>query len=300
MAMLRNFRTLISKSFSDCFPDLTAWRDQSRGRVVSTPEILLQGGIMAQPLEKTKPDGSLYTRPAGVEKIIDTALTQDLDTHCKRALIRDYDSADYMPSECLLHLIRKARRADDERAYGALIPLVLARCEANLNKYVAPELPGAVELRKDILGDFAELLAIDGTPEDNHQLDYFEIRFNGGFAAFRKTRVRDELVFQNRHLPVPESFPESDSVEQELADDFIARLADFQGDSGNQEDRAFRKQLLAAIRELPREEQVAILLVHHFDYTRAKAAELCDVDERTIRNRLHRAHETLSKLKEGA
>lgn len=111
--------------------------------------MLLKGGIMAQPLEKTRQDGTLYHRPKNIEAAIDAALAQDLTTQCERALIRDYGSADYLPSECLLHLIRNARRRDDEAAYNALLPLLLARCEANLNSHVASTIPGAGELRRD-------------------------------------------------------------------------------------------------------------------------------------------------------
>jgi RNA polymerase sigma factor (sigma-70 family) len=260
--------------------------------------MLLKGGIMAQPLKKTrKKDGSLYHRRDDIEVAIDVALTQDLTTQSKRALIRDYAAPDYLPSEVLLHLIRDARRRDDETAFNALLPLLLARCEANLNAHVASTIRAAAVLRRDILGDFAELIAIDGTAEDTHKLDYYEVNFNGAFAAFRKTRVRDELGFHKLHQPIPDT-KEGESVEHELGDEFIARLADFHGDNSNPEERIFRKQVLAAIRQLPREEQIAIVLVHHYGYTREAAARLCDVTERTIRNRLDRAYETLRKLKE--
>jgi RNA polymerase sigma factor (sigma-70 family) len=262
--------------------------------------MLLKGGIMAQPLKKTYPDGTLYIRPAQIEAAIDAALAQDLATQCQRALNRVPASPDYMPSECLLHLIRAAHRRGDDRARDSLLPLLFARCEANLNSKVASTIPGAVELRREILADFAELIAIDGTAEDTHKLDYFEIRFNGAFAAFRKTRVRDELGYQKRHPQPPESFDEAETVEQELENEFIARLADLQSDAGSPENRLFRKQLLVAITNLPYDERQAIVLVYHFGYTRAAAAKLCGVNERTIRNRLDRALGKLSKLMEDA
>jgi RNA polymerase sigma factor (sigma-70 family) len=262
--------------------------------------MLLKGGIMAQPLKKTYPNGTPYTRPANIEAAIDAALAQDLATQCERALIRNPASPGYLPSESLLHLIRDAHRRRDAKALESLLPLLLARCAANLNSKVDSSLLGAVELRKEILGDFAELIAIDGSPEDTHKLDFYEVRFNSAFALFRKTHVRDELAFQNRHLPTPEISDEAETVEQELDNDFIARLADLQGDAGGPEDRLFRKQVLAAIMKLPPDERTAVVLVHHYGYTRAAAAKLCGVDERTIRNRLDRAYAKLSKLKEDA
>jgi hypothetical protein len=83
--------------------------------------------------------------------------------------------AEYLPSECLVHLIREAKRRGDDAARDALLPLPLARCDANLNAKVDGQIAGAVQLREDILGDFAELLAIDGSAEDRHELDFFEV-----------------------------------------------------------------------------------------------------------------------------
>ena len=70
--------------------------------------------------------------------------------------------------------------------------------------------PGAVELREDILGDFAELFAIDGSPDDRHELDFFEVRFNRAFFTFRATRVRSELAHLNSQTPLPEPSDEID------------------------------------------------------------------------------------------
>ena len=96
---------------------------------------------MARPLEKTT-NGKLYTRPPEIEVATDTVLAQDLATQRRRALIRDPHDREYLPSECLLHLIREARRRHDDAARDALLPLLLARCEANLNAKVDGQIPG--------------------------------------------------------------------------------------------------------------------------------------------------------------
>src|SRR4051794_21043484 len=70
-----------------------------------------KGARMARPLLKTKEhDGTLYKRLPEIEAAIDAALTQDLETLCRRAKIRDKRATDYLPSECLVHLIRDAHR----------------------------------------------------------------------------------------------------------------------------------------------------------------------------------------------
>jgi RNA polymerase sigma factor (sigma-70 family) len=255
--------------------------------------MLLKGGIMAQPLKMTYPDGKLYKRPAEIEMMIDAALAQDLTTQHDRTLIRDFTSPDYLPSEALLYLIRDAQRRNDERAFDTFLPRLLARCEANLNARVDSKLRQAPQLRKDILGDFAELIAADG-PE----LDFFEIRFNKAFVTFRETRVRKERTYQRSQSTMPEIPNEIGSIEQELESEIVARLANLRNDDGNPEDRVCQTQLLAAIKNLPPDQLEAVVLVYLNGLTQADAAKHCGVTERTIFNRLTRALKTLDRLKE--
>lgn len=261
---------------------------------------------MARPLQKTT-NGKPYSRPLEIEAATHAALAQDLATQRRRALIRDRHHPEYLPSECLVHLIREAMRRHDDAARDALLPLLLARCKANLNAKVDGQIAGAVQLRDDILGDFAELFAIDGSPEDRHELDFYEVRFNRAFFIFRATRVRSELAHLNSQTPLPDPSDEITLIEQELDDEVLARLADLQGARGNPEDRIFRKQVFDAIKALPADQRNAVVLVHLLGFKRGSenpnettAATLCGVDERTIRNRLRKAFATLSKLQEVA
>jgi hypothetical protein len=262
--------------------------------------------MMARPLEKmTK--GKLYTRPPAIEAATDAALAQDLATQRRRALIRDRHDPEYLPSESLVHLIREAMRRCDDAARDSLLPLLLARCEANLNAKVDGQIPGAVELREDILGEFAELFAIDGSPDDKHELDFFEVRFNRAFFTFRATRVRSELDHLSSQTPLPEPSDEIELIEQELDDEVLARISDLQGVGANPEDRLFRKQIFDAIKALPTDQRNAVVLVYLLGFKQGSenpdettAATLCGVDVRTIQNRLRRAFATLSKLQEVA
>jgi len=63
------------------------------------------GGQMARPLDKIV-KGERLKRPPEIEAAIDTALGQDIETIRRRAAIIDETSADYLPTECLVHLIR--------------------------------------------------------------------------------------------------------------------------------------------------------------------------------------------------
>ena len=263
---------------------------------------------MAQPLTKTKEDdGTLYTRPPPIEAAIDIALGQNLDTLRQRARVRDRKDPLYLPSECLVHLTRRAIRTGDGAAYNTLLPLLLERCKANLNKYVVASVPNAALLRETILCDFAALFAIDGTEDDKLALDIFECRFNFGFMRFRQTRVTKVLEQERRDVELPSD--EGETAEGEISHEVLARLADLRGD-GNPEDRLFsrqmRQQLIRALWELPANERKAVLLVHYYglqiaaedDPSKVTAASLCGVTRRTIQNWLARGLAKLSKLRE--
>jgi hypothetical protein len=256
---------------------------------------------MAGPLEKTRRDGTRYTRFPEVEAAIDAAIGQDLQTLLHRARIRDSKIENYIASECLVYLIRDACRSGNEEMRDELLPLLLERCEAILKSKILETLPTAEQLREEILGDFAELLAKDGTPKDRHELDYYEVRFNDAFRAFRVTRFRAEVDRLNRTRDLP------DATRPRLAidDEVLARLLDLSRSTADPEQLVLRKQLRAAIDSLPPDERKALVLCRLMglkeeseDPNELTAAKECGVTGRTIRNRLERALAKLSKMKE--
>jgi len=57
---------------------------------------------------------------------------QDWATLAKRARITGQKATDYLPSECLVHLIRDAIRHGDQRVATVLMSPLLVRCESIL------------------------------------------------------------------------------------------------------------------------------------------------------------------------
>jgi hypothetical protein len=249
---------------------------------------------MVRSLTKHTGDGDRYTRPAAIEAAIDAALALDWLALHKRALVSDRRSSDYLPSECLVHLIRKAHRDHHETIRDQLLAILLGRCEAILAATLPDgRAPNAAYLRDEALGRLGELFAEDGTGDNPDELDYFEVRFNAAFAALRTDLVRKEVKAVRRSSPLPD-------------DEAIARRPDALLHSpATQENGLFLNQLAEAILTLPPDERDAVILCHVMGYAedsddpaKCTAATICGVTGRTIRNRLKRAAAKLSRFKE--
>jgi hypothetical protein len=257
---------------------------------------------MARPLEKTRRDGTLYTRSSEIEAAIDTAIGQDLETVCDQTQISNPRAKNYLPSEILVYLIREARRNGQEEAQSKLLVQLLERCAAILiSKVPDSGIATAPQLREDILGDFAELFGTDGSLQDRHELDFYEVRFNLAFRTFRITRVRTELDRLNSTRALPDPASPGVPIDSEV----LARLSDLSRTASDPEQFVIRKQLEAAIRALPKDERDALVLCRLIglkeeseDPNELTAATLCGVTGRTIRYRLATALEKLSGLKE--
>ena len=118
---------------------------------------------MARALQRIGDDGPLV-RPDAVEAQIDAALMLTPQPLRARLPITDPRDADHLRSETLVHLVRHGRRTGDQGLISLVLPVLLARCEANLIVKVPDgQLPEAATVREDILGEFSELFASDGT-----------------------------------------------------------------------------------------------------------------------------------------
>ena len=258
---------------------------------------------MARPLTKRQLNGELYTRPPTVEAQIDEVLKLDLAMLKQRLEIIDRKAASYLRSECLVHLIREAKRAGDNDRTALVLPVLLLRCETILQKKIPDsELFDAESLRDEVLGQFGEMIASDGADTDSNELDFYECRFNYAFRTFRIDLVDEEI---NR-LKKPSSLPSPSIGEQEeIAEDALAWLSDAVRIPVTQESNVFLSEIREAIMALPAEECQAVVLCHIMGYkiesqdpNEETAATHCNCSGRTIRNRLARAAAKLVRFKE--
>jgi hypothetical protein len=256
---------------------------------------------MARPLTKHDRNGNLYVRQLSTERTLESALDMDLSTLSRSARILDPGTPGFLPPECLVHLIRDARRRNDETRMNELLPILLQRCEDALAAAVSNQLPDAAYLREEILAQFSELFAMDGSGDNPDELDFFEVRFNRAFKTFRIDVLRKETRIHANQVPVP------DTQEGELTsdDELFVRMSDAFRAPPAQGSYLSLRRLAEAISTLPADEQKAVVLCHVLGYdeesedpAKITAATLCGVTGRTIRNRLARAATMLVSFKE--
>jgi len=258
---------------------------------------------MARALTKRKTDGTLYVRPAAIERQIDEVSSLGLMELRQRLMLVDKKVGGYLHSETLVHLIRLSILENRPEVSGTILPVLLVRCEKNLKVTVSDDLRDAGMVREDILGEFSELLALDATTNPG-LLDYYEVRFNAAFAAHRINVVRKALT-RLKYESEPESadLPDDDLFGQ--PDSLVKKLIDNLSEPPTQEWQLRGKLLLKAINQLPSDERRAVMLVHYYGYqqssddpTQITAATLCNCTPRTIYNRLQRAEKKLAAFKE--
>ncbi len=261
---------------------------------------------MARPLTKTEPDGTLYRRPATVEAQVDEAMKLKLPDLRRRLLVTDRNDTAYLRSECLVHLLRHGRRVGDQPLMGAVLPVLLGRCEANLLVTVPDgRMPDATGLRQDILDELTELFVLDGSGENPAELDFYECRFNKAFRTLRIDAVR-RAARRSKEIIDVAAFPPSEAEgEPDAYEDAFARVSDAFKVFPTQEWDAFREPFVNAIEGLPPDEREAVILVHVLGYKEESedpneetAATRCNCTGRTIRNRLTRAAGKLARFKE--
>ena len=255
---------------------------------------------MVRLLTKCKGDGERYTRPPSIECEIEGALRDDLPTLKRRLSITDRESSDYLRSECLVHLIRDAQRREDNHRLNAVLQILLGRCEAILKDKIFDQLPNVECLREDVLSEFSELLASDGTGERPDDLDLYECRFNLAFRTFRIDAVRSELKRIERTAELPDHREEG---ELEADEEVFVRISESLQTPETQQNNVFLKEIQETIGTLPPDERKALILCRVLGYKEESddpdeitAATLCSCTGRTIRNRLSRAATKLSQF----
>jgi hypothetical protein len=260
--------------------------------------------IVVAPLRKIKGDGTLYNRPAEVEVAIRRLLGMSRQEVLAACALNDRQRADYVPSECILHVLRRAGRDNDQAYLERLFRLFTSRIARALP---VPErlLPGSnakglsaadLAVREFALDRLTEMLCLDRQGYDD-RLDIYEATFEAALKTLRATARRSVGRQRSRLEPLsddPETAEPSSDVEDAL-------LRHVPGTEEKIERRDYRRKLLAAIQLLPDEDRRLLMLlnedipIHSKDPTVTTVARLIGCGEQTVRNRRDRIHRDLRR-----
>ncbi|MXZ08335.1 MAG: hypothetical protein F4Y79_02725 [Gemmatimonadetes bacterium] len=257
--------------------------------------------IMARPLTKRDSAGNLYVRPERVEAQINKILSRDLAMLKHRLSITDAQLPNYLLSECLVYLIRDSRRNKDDAILNAVFPILFTRCEKILLAKVQDnELSNAAYVREEVLGQFGELFATDGTEENCDNLDYFECHFNKAFRSFYIDLIRSERTRLRRFVPLPD---QADTPQSNSHEGIPSQVIEAVQSPDTVEHAVLQRELREAIDTLTDDERRAVNLYYVEGYkiesknpNEVTVATICNVSGRTIRYRLARAIAKLSFL----
>jgi hypothetical protein len=154
-----------------------------------------------EPLRKTRINGQPYTRLPNIQaKLVELSGLQrgELSVRCA---VEDRESENYIPSECLVHLVRAHRSEPFDECSEILFKTLMERA---LHGLPAESLDGKTErltacnLREELWHRFVELLMKDrqGYVE---RLDFFEIRFGKALKTLR-IDAKEKVYGQDKPL----------------------------------------------------------------------------------------------------
>jgi len=251
---------------------------------------------MPEPLKRKRKDGVPYERPPEIEASLKKLEAVDVAERLQQFAMLSRKSLGYVPSEALVYFLRRAWAEGMRGDFEKIFRILMKRIEQSLCSAI-PEsrIAGARGIREEIMERFAERIAKDCGGRIG-LLDFYEIRFDKAFAAFRTSALRQ--IGPSVVDTVPLGTDNDDGLE--ISAEVEAAAAGFLGgDPEKLDDPAFRLELNAAIDRLPNDQkQVIGLLLQGFqidskDKDVMTIARILQCDERTVRNRRDRAYKTL-------
>lgn len=239
------------------------------------------------PLKKKTLAGDLYTRDAGIESMLIELYALPRTSLVERAQISRASDPLYVPSECIVHLIRTGRDELDEVWFGLLFKV--------LSKRILNALPRATmrdgkdtsltkeSIRDEAFGRFVEILSSDRQGYDE-RLDFFEIKFNGAVEKLRLTAQKRAWLSEKRYAPL-----ESDEDGADLSPEVEQAAGAFDPfDVSNLQSHSYRLCLDAAINQLsPLQRRIIHMLRQGFQI------DSNDADTMTIVKAVNRSEKTV-------
>ena len=204
---------------------------------------------MIVPLRKQKPDGSLYTRFPDIEKTLESlelVSTTDLVNRCR--LPKGLPL--YVPTECILHFLRRSSFAREEVLFEQLFKILAERIRRVMPRMESLDGKTLSLVRSQVFEhvyDKFVTLLLEERIGYVERLDFFEINFIGGLAKLKLDAQDKAWKEENRNteLEVDEDNGAIDAEVEKAAgsyDPFDQSVLD---------DYFYRSRLDAAMDEIP-------------------------------------------------
>lgn len=249
------------------------------------------------PLRKKKPDQKVYTRPHNIQDKLKELLALPRDEILSRCQIQDKENAAYIPSECLVHLLRNGRgeaaSAYFEMLYRTLLARIMRRLRARASADSSSETLQDCLIRDRVLDWFHELLAKDRNDYEE-RLDFYEVRFDRKLKLLILDAQDQVWTESNRSRPLENSETGEISAEVEEAAGPFDPFAEAHSDK-----KDYRFRLEAAIDSLPTEQKRIVTMLKMgfpIDSKDPKAVTIAKTlkrSEKTIRTTRDKAFATL-------
>jgi hypothetical protein len=250
---------------------------------------------VVDPLKKKDKAGVTYTRFPDIEKKLEELVPlpdQEIVARC--ALGRDDEH--YVPSECLLHLLRRGFRANNTPLVGPLFKTLLARLRRAIPLRKEKETMVRVQAYEQVQDKLVTLLSEDA---GNYQerLDFFEVQFKNGLATLFHDAKKQAHREDKKHVALGnEETGEIDPEVEKAAGAFDPF------DPASLEDEYYRSLLDAAMEKLPQAQKRIIemirtnMLIESQDPEVVTISKVLGVTEKTVRNRRDKAVASIKQM----
>lgn len=254
---------------------------------------------MPEPLKKKSNNGIPYTRSRQIETRIEYLELIRADERLRFFAVISKHTPEYQPSEVLVYFMRRAWTQGEKSEFEQIFKHLFRRIADSLKASIQDrQMDRAQKIREEIIGRFAELIAGD-CAHQSAKLDYFEVRFDSAFSAFKISALRQVGPSTIETEPL-ESFEDSDF---EISPEVESAAAQCLNDRKSKlDDPIFRSLLFSAIDNLPSDQKqvIGLLLkgipIDSKDPNVMTVARLLGCTERTVRNRRDRAFKVLNEV----
>ena len=256
------------------------------------------------PLRKKNPQNQTYLRDKSVEARIIEVLALEPQQVLNRTMIEDTSDPDFVPSECLLHLVRNSRGTTPSHQIEQLYKALMARV---LRSLPADERSGGervsltdCRIREAVFDRFVELVVKDRS-EYCEKLDFYEVKFNMALKRLRLTAEEKAWKEENRKVPLEYE----DGTGEILAEVEQASGSFNPFDPAEMDDEYYRSRLPGAINSLPDEQKTIIDMIQKGipidskDPGAVTIARTLGKSEKTIRSHRNQAFQALETMLKG-